>query len=636
MAGEEPKRNVLERIKERQAAARKKFKKRLVRVGAGLVVFVAVLAILYPYLQVVWHMRRAQGSDPEMRMKSLQWLAGRKVRSSIPLFVKALDATRSESYKAFEVLGEFKDPSIIPELLKIWNDRSTHAYAKYNALQLVADLGDKDYMDTFISTRVMLSARGWEAAYDFLNKHADEQTVQKLLTMLNSGDTEKELASAMALNYIRKKPFVRDNGPVKDALCAKVDSPDDVTREESIRALIEIADENQLPSLLRALDDKDTAVCCYAAMAISYMKPEVAEGAVPKLLEKLLHPDGEICMEAAQTLGKIRSKTAVPRLLEILRDQEGDSFARQNAVKVLKVTGDPRGRGAITSALSDPDADVAKTAALALIRVGDKNSVAPLVELLKNSRSHKVRIVAAYVLGMLGEPGASGALLDALKRGDPELSKVAGAALLRIAAREVTPGLARVCKDTEAPPVVRREALLVLSKFRTASSLCLAIDALADAQRQLREEARDSLVQLTSDLLEKEKLGFGPANAHLAQAAASMLQKKIGAELREDLASAEGFDVSNKLVLAAVRRLDERNKPDLDLLGNALEEARAICWNSALREELTSRGLSEEKMASAASSLRSFVLCDYVAEEPPTPTLTKIVAEFRKRFALSR
>ena len=98
--------------------------------------------------------------------------------------------------------------------------------------------------------------------------------------------------------------------------------------------------------------------------------------------------------------------------------------------------------------------------------------------------------------------------LAALKEGDIELSKVAGAALLKIGARKYAAEVAKIVRDAKISPVARKEALLVLSKFRIPSSVELTIEALADETIQIREEARDAAIQLNTDLLAEKSNGF--------------------------------------------------------------------------------------------------------------------------------
>ncbi len=662
MTAKEGREKVLERIMERHAASRRKLVRRSIKVGIALGVIVGVLVVLYPYLQVVWHTRQARVSDPEARKAALQWLADNNVRSATDIFLEALNSTRGEIDIARKALLKFADPSIVPRLLEIWKDTEAKPHGRYKALELVADLGGKEHMDVFIDPLAMLS-KGWQSSYDFLNMHADEETVEKLLAMLASGDERQECAAADALRYIRKKSIVKDSDRVKEVLASKLSSPMMKVREGAADALIEIADEKQFEHLLRALDDESPAVCRCAAMAIGYMKPEIALKAVPKLLERLLHEDGDTCTDAANALIKIGSTEAVPRLTEIVKDRKVDSFSRVKAIEVLKATSDPRVLEVITGLLREPDVEVASVAATALIRIGDEKSVGALVDALRAADSQELRVAIAYALGIFGQKEAAPALMEALKEGDTELSKVAGSALIKTGARECAPELASMIRNPEAlcealkellrkegareyseqelaeiagggAFMVRREALLTLSKLRTVSSLEVTIEALTDKEMRIREEARDAAIQLAEDLLGQKKPGLEALRKSLEKTASEMLHEEVGEKLREGVGEAGSFDEINVLVFAVLRRLDRKNKQDHDDLVVALGEAKQAYWTSLLREELTGRGVSEEQIADAAGALKDYVQNTFLPGEPPMTMHRKIGEELKRKFGL--
>jgi HEAT repeat protein len=632
MAAKEPRENILARIKERQAAARKKRVRRIIKVCGGLAVLVAVLAILYPYLQVVWHTSKARGNDPDTRKAALQWLADREVRSATGIFVEALNSTHGESKIAERALRQFKDTSILPDLLKIWNDKTAKAYARYNALQLIAELGDKSHENVFIDPLAILSDRGWESSYDFLDMYADEKTLEKLLAMLGSGDARQERAAATALRYIREKPFIEDSEEVKSALAAKLSSSEVKVRQETAHALSEMAGEKQFPQLVAALDDEDPAVCCFAVMAIGRLKPEVAAKALPRLLEKLLHPDGDICTAAAGSIINVGAAQALPRLVEILSDKQTDSFSRAKVVGILKTVADPKAVEAITNALADPKANVAKAAAVALIRVGGRDSVGPLVSTLNTTGYESLQVVVAFALGMLAQKEAAPALVSAMKKGNPDLTRAAGEALLKAGAREYAPELALILQDTRAFPVSRREALIILSQFRALLSVEMTVDALSDELEGVREEAANAAKQLSADLLASGKQDLEAARAVLVEAAGFMLQKGIGKELGDSLGGAKSFDQMNQTMFAAMRRLDEKNTHDFDLLERTLARAKGIYWTSLLRGEFAKRGLSQEQLAQAAGALREYVVSTFIPMEIPTGGHVEMGAMLRKRF----
>jgi len=635
MPERESREKLLARLKERREATRRKWRKRAYRIGIALGAITILLVLLYPFLQVTWKINQAREGDSETRKSALKWLTDNKVKRAIPVFIEALNSTHGESKMAEKALRKFNEPSVVPELLKTWKDTAAKPYARYNALQLLAELGGKELEDVFLDPFAIVSA-GWESAYDFLNKHADESTVAKLLAMLESGDEKNERAAAVAFRYLKKKPFVEGSGKVKDMLAARLSSKNINVREESAYALSEIADEEHFDELLAALDDESPAVCRYAAIGIGRMKSEIAAKALPKLLEKLVCLDSNICREAAYTLIKIGSLESVEQLIGIVGDNKIEGFSRQRAIEILKTLPGPRALEAITAALKDENQDVAKTAATALIRIGGEESVAPLVNVLVSGRSQGLKIMAAYVLGMMAQKESAPALIEAMKEGDYELSAMAARTLVKIGAREYAPRLAEIVLDMEAPPVSRRDALRVLSEFRTVGSVEVVIGMLADSIMQVREEARDSAIQLSKDLLTQEPGNIGQVKDIIEKTASEMLQKKIGEDLRGQLEKAEKFEEINSLVFAAMRRLDEKNKPDFDALEVAISDARRAYWAGLMREDFARRGLEPTQLSEAAEMLKIYIADTYLPEEPPMSAHKLIGNELMKRFGFSK
>ncbi len=631
MPERESREKFLERMQERRAKARKKLKKRLAKALIGLGIIAVVLGILYPTLHVFWHTRKARSDDADTRKDSLKWLSDNGVRSAVPIFLEALNTAGGESDIARDALLKIKDRSIIPKLLELWKDSKAKTRGRYNALQILSVLGDKSMMEIFIDPLSVLSDR-WEFSWDFLDKHADEKTVAELLRRLDSENEREAKAAVIALSYIRKKPIVRDNLKVRKALAAKLGSPEAALRAEAAHALEEIAGKEELPELLAALDDKDEVVCQYTTRTVGYMKPEIAGEARKKLVELLLHEFGNICREAADALIRIGAEPVLPRLVEIATDGETDTYSRVSAIGVIKSVPGAKSLETITAVLGDEDSLVVEAAAAALIRIGGADSVGPLVEALRTSKSHNARVMVACAIGMFGNKSANPALVSALKEGDVELSRRAGEALLRIGARDIAPELEGIVLDTGIPDVARREALLVLSELRTRESLKMSLAALVDNEISIREEAKNAVIQLAGDLLGKEKNGLEAARSKLIETANAMYQEKMAKELTGELKKAKTFEKMNDSVLYAQRKLDEQNKADLDALKGAMEKARGLYWTSLLRDELATAGVTPEKAAEAAASLRTYVERDYWPEEIPVIADINCVKEFMKQF----
>jgi HEAT repeat protein len=98
-----------------------------------------------------------------------------------------------------------------------------------------------------------------------------------------------------------------------------------------------------VPSLIKALKDKDPAVRYTAAEALGRYGPE-AKDAVPALTETLKDSDKNVRIGAAYALANIGpdARTAIPALEEALKDE--DNRVRKGAAYALKELQNPTAR----------------------------------------------------------------------------------------------------------------------------------------------------------------------------------------------------------------------------------------------------------------------------------------------------
>ena len=99
-------------------------------------------------------------------------------------------------------------------------------------------------------------------------------------------------------------------------------------------------------------------------------------------LDRILRgPDKGLRRRAALAAGRIGSREALPALLEMLND--GEPELRQMAAFSLGLIGDSAGVDRLTAALADSDPRVRSRAAEALGRIGNSRAAAPIVEYIR-------------------------------------------------------------------------------------------------------------------------------------------------------------------------------------------------------------------------------------------------------------
>jgi hypothetical protein len=591
-------------------------RKKLLRLALIIAVAVTAFLILYPHLKVAWYIRRAQGGDTDARTNALQWLAERQVKKAVPVFIKSLEGTAGESEFAMQVLRTLAGKEIIPELVNIWESKSdkTPGYAKHNALQLIAEKGDKSHTPIFVSTQVLLG-KGWDSAWDFLRKNADASIVEMILKMLSGDDVLKRRAAAMALRPIKEMEIVKKNEAALDALAKAVNDPDWVVRREALRTISGIARPKDFETILNVLtNDENSDVRTYAAEVLGELRDKRA---IPGLVRSLKDPEGSVCLASADALVKIGSFDCTSPLAPIIQDEKEDSLARVQAIGVLRRIRAPGAAQILSSVLKSPDSRVAVEAAKSLARVGTSESISPLAEAARSANA-ELRLWSAYALGLIGlpttagEPAAQEVLLHLLQDSELQVVRVAAHALVVVGTPAYADKSIEVFDKLDPQSENSREIAHLLTIYRTPKSISTLTECALSAYPQLREEGRLGLKTIGEDILSNMKMEKSHASEIILSSAATMFDKEAGSKLSGAIKSMsaqanEQIDISalTSIVLKAVRDLPSENKPDRDELETALLNARTFYWTVTLLEGLKAAGIGEEKIISQAQELVS-------------------------------
>ena len=213
--------------------------------------------------------------------------------------------------------------------------------------------------------------------------------------------------------------------------------------------------------------------------------------AVPALIQALKDKDSSVRMDAAQALGKLGDRAAVPALIEALKDDS--EYVRSYAASALESLGDRSAVPALVEALKDKDSWVRTRSALALGRLGDKSALPVLVETLKD-KDERVRGDAAWTVGELGDTSAVPALVEALKDERSSVGMAAAKALGRLGDKSALPVLVKALKDKDE--YVREGAALALGDLGEREAVPALIEALKDEKAYACRFAAGSLTKL--------------------------------------------------------------------------------------------------------------------------------------------
>jgi HEAT repeat protein len=349
----------------------------------------------------------------------------------------------NERYRAAIALGQLGDPKAVPALLQKLDDDDEDGGVRVAAAWSIGQIGDLNAIQGLLYTyeicplklhRPILKAIG-----EILGRTAPDD------------DNSREIYSRGLDTLIQA---VQDDWASED------------TRAAAAEALGKTRDPKVIPALTEQLrEDKPFEIAKAAARALRHFNDPQAVHALAQTAtnKRLLR---EVRESAAESIGNIGNPQAVDTLIQILEDASVEYYIRDNAARALGRIGDPKAieplirtlenesdstafslREAIAEALGafhDPrvtdalvnalgsDYYTAKTASESLKKLRDRRAVEPLISILDDDtkRAHE-REFAAQILGVLGDPRAIPALVNALRDESKFLSSKALESLQR-------------------------------------------------------------------------------------------------------------------------------------------------------------------------------------------------------------
>jgi hypothetical protein len=232
-----------------------------------------------------------------------------------------------------------------------------------------------------------------------------------------------------------------------------------------------LAARKDIAGLVKALQYNDFSVQSEAAKALG----SLGSPAMDELIRALKKKDKQTRLGIIEALTEIRDPRAVPALIETIRDQSSE--VKWETAIALGEIGDPQATGPLVNALKDYDKYVRYGAAFALAKIGWKPAdetekafyfagmqewkavrmigkpAIPALSHILNDRDSNVRQKVIEILGEIGDPDATPALVRSL--GD-ENSEVRWKAVLssprcRIRLMHLPRGLSRRPKMMKNP-----------------------------------------------------------------------------------------------------------------------------------------------------------------------------------------
>lgn len=463
---------------------------------------------------------------------------------------------------AAATLGQLGDMRAVQPLVAALRD-STGAVCA-SAATALGQLGDVQTVTPLISvllTRDEPTAR--RSAAEALGKMDDRRAVEPLIVALKDQERDVRRSVATALGQLRDeraigplieicrdryvqgssvKALAQIGRPAVQPLIVALKNGERDVRASAAIALGQIGGIQAFEALLVSLRDDDLVVCASVAVALGQVGNAQA---VPALAITLREDRGRMARAgAAMSLGRLGGAQAIKALTSTLQDKDEDEAVwrmaigalgriwnlphvvrlsdkdakvRRSAAIALGQLGDERGIEPLLTTLRDQDETVRRRATSALgriwnlpqlVRLGDDEAevrqsvitvleqlrdtraVEPLIAALRRDSSAAVRVAAAKALGHLDDERAVPPLIEALDDDDRDVQRGASEALQRLE-RLATPDLIAALRDSNYW-YRRRKAAETLASIGDLASL---IEALKHKDRFVRRSATEELVQ---------------------------------------------------------------------------------------------------------------------------------------------
>lgn len=441
---------------------------------------------------------------------------------------------RRETVEQLEALGDRR--ALIP-LVAAFSDN--HPEVRKAAVRAVGRFGDVSVVPALARLLRDPSEDVRSAAVGALGAIGSPLALGALSDLLSSGSDPVRNKVAYALGQIARAPNAgKDGEEALDRLVTALATPS--LRNAAAEAL-RVAGRAATPALLRHLSGKLGGDPTTVVTLLAHSGDPRATQALTAELERR-RVATPLVLEA---LGATGDPDALVPVLGVLTSKDPQlRLAAMNALRPL-LGSDGRASDILAARLADPELEVRVLAAEYLGLVRAKSAVPALVTLAAGDAPPRLRHAAIDALGEIGAPTASATLLGLIERGPQKLRAAAALALaasadraalpaltkllaspeptIRHAAARAVAGSLRAQRDRPAPEVAAALAAVALAAADSAGEVAVtAIAALAASGHPTAATALEELAANAAPdrrgtaLMALADLALGAATAELA------------------------------------------------------------------------------------------------------------------------
>ncbi|MCM8854400.1 MAG: HEAT repeat domain-containing protein [Candidatus Thiodiazotropha sp.] len=352
--------------------------------------------------------------------------------------------------------------------------------------------------------------------------------------------------------------------------------------------------------LCELLETGDEADRCYAARTLGVLRSNIA---VPFLIERLKDEDVDVCIDAAEALGRIGDEAAVPALTDSLQnDTSGEvcsmvtealgKIASAECVDLLLNVLTERPEGLEWDGDWDTWWDIQLEAVKALGAVGAVKAVDSLVAFINDDAQQDIENEVLNALVSISGVGLDQVIERVQDTTNKRLSRRRA---IHALAESHSPSSTRVLGRSlqDADPEVRAEAALALANQNAERYLSALVLMLRDQSGEVRDAAIKAVTQLAGQIRKSTDLQetlLPMLNDPSSQVRATLLNVLAPVVANNPLSNehykvviSSSFDSSAETAAAACRLLGENR--NLDAISTLLEHARNQDGHPMVRRE---------------------------------------------------
>ncbi|MES9976788.1 MAG: HEAT repeat domain-containing protein, partial [Candidatus Thiodiazotropha sp.] len=341
--------------------------------------------------------------------------------------------------------------------------------------------------------------------------------------------------------------------------------------------------------LCQLLESGDEADRCYAARTLGVLR---SDSAVSILIERLKDEDVDVCVDAAEALGKIGHHSAVPALIDSLRNDNSGEVCSMVAVALGKIASaecvdvlldvlTQRPQGLEWDGDWDTWWDIQLEAVKALGMAGDEKAVDELVAFIDDDAQQDIENEVLNALVSISGMGLD-RVIERLQ--DTSIKSLhrrrAARALANTRLVKATKILGRSLQDPD--PEVRAEAVHALASQNADRYLSALVLLLRDQNGEVRDAAIKAVSRLAqrasgSKALQETLLPIlndpsSPVRATVMNALMPSVHNKPLSHEYYQIVVSGSFDDNAESAAAACRLLGENGDPEA--ISTLLEHAR--------------------------------------------------------------